>query len=115
LIFDATECDVAVKYDITFNFEDTNYEDNVTFSVEEVGGDSTVRTDVNTYSGVIDLETIQAEEVVTLRITVEWDNVTEYDVNDTVLGTTKDSRLALPVTVKAVQYLGEELTPYVGE
>ena len=112
LVIDATGCDVAVKYDITFNFDDIDYTDNVSFSVVERDGNSTIQTGENTYSGVIDLETIENEEVVTLRVTVRWDNIEAYNENDTVLGTTRDSRLALPLTVIATQYLGEEITPY---
>ena len=112
LVVNATECDVAVKYDITFNFEDIDYTDNVSFSVEEVDGNGTVQTGENTYSGFIDLDTIDNGDVVKLRVTVTWDNIEDYNENDTVLGTTRDSRLALPLTVVATQYLGEELTPY---
>lgn len=112
LIVDATECDVSVKYDITFNFEDIDYASNVRFSVSELDGNSTVRTAENTYSGVIGLDTISDEEVVTLRITANWDNIEEYNDNDTVLGIERNNKIALPVTVKAIQYLGEELVPY---
>ncbi len=113
LIVDATDCDVAVKYDITFNFDEMEYASNINFSVSQTGGNSVVRTGVNTYSGVIDLNTIRAGDVVTLRINATWENDPLYDTNDTELGTVRDSKLALPVTVHAVQYLGENLTPYV--
>ncbi len=112
LVVDATECDVAVKYDITFNFDQVEYADNIGFSVEEVGGDSVVRTAANTYSGIIDLETIEDEEVVTLRVSMNWNNIESYNANDTVLGLERDSKLALPITINAIQYLGETLTPY---
>ena len=112
LIVDATECDVSVKYDITFNFEEIDYASNVRFSVSELDGNSTVRTGENTYSGVIGLDTISDEEVVTLRITANWDNIEEYNDNDTVLGIERNNKIGLPVTVKAIQYLGEELVPY---
>ena len=29
LVVDATDCDVAVRYDITFNFDSMNYSDNI--------------------------------------------------------------------------------------
>jgi hypothetical protein len=34
LVVDATECDVAVKYDITFNYDEMNYANNIVFSVQ---------------------------------------------------------------------------------
>ena len=114
LVVDATECDVAVKYDITFNFDDVAYSENISFVVDELDANSTVKTGENTYSGIIDLDTIDNEEVVTLRITVTWDNIESFNDNDTIIGTTRDSRVALPITVKAVQYLGEQLVPYNG-
>ena len=112
LVVDATECDVAVKYDITFNFEDAGYANNIGFSVSQIGGNNIVRTDLNTYSGIIDLETIEAEDVVSLRVNVVWNNIEALNANDTALGTDKDSKLVIPISVLAVQYLGETLTPY---
>lgn len=112
LVFDATLCDVAVKYDITFNFEEAGYASNIGFSVSQVGANTVVQTGPNTYSGVIDLETINDEEVVTLRVNVVWNNIEALNENDTALGKELNSKLAIPVTVIAVQYLGETLTPY---
>ena len=112
LVVDATECDVAVKYDITFNFDDVDYANNISFVVSQIGGDSVVRTGQNVYSGIIELDTINDEEVITLRINATWIDSIEYDANDTALGTVRGSVLALPITVNAVQYLGETLTPY---
>lgn len=112
LIVDASGCDVAVKYDITFNFDQVSYADNIGFSVSEIGGDSVVKTAANTYSGIIDLDTIEAGEVVTLRVSMIWNNIEDYNDNDTVLGLEKNSKLALPITINAIQYLGEELVPY---
>jgi len=114
LVVDATECDVAVKYDITFNYDEMDYANNIVFSVQEQGSNNTIRTGENTYSGVIDLNTINNEDVVTLRVTVTWNNVADYDENDTVLGLTRDGRIAIPITVSAIQYLGETITPYQG-
>ena len=112
LVVDASECDVSVKYDITFNFDQVTYADNIGFSVAEVGADSVVRTAENTYSGIIDLDTIEAGDVVTLRVSMVWDNIESYNTNDTELGIVRDSKLALPITVNAIQYLGETLTEY---
>ena len=112
LVVDATDCDVAVKYDIRFNFDQVEYADNIGFSVAEVGGDSVVQTGASVYSGIIDLETIEDDEVVTLRVSMNWDNIEAYNDNDTVLGLERNSKLALPITINAIQYLGEELTPY---
>ncbi len=113
LIFDATECDVAVKYDVSFNFESIDYSENISISVQELGESQTIKTAANTYSGVIDLESISNEEVITLRVSITWDDLEAFDESDTELGTTVNSKLAVPINVRAVQYLGETITPYV--
>ena len=113
LVFDATECDVAVKYDVSFNFDSIDYSENISIEVEELGDSQTITTAANTYSGVIDLDSINDEEVITLRVSITWEDLPAYDESDTELGTTEDSKLAVPITVRAVQYLGETIVPYV--
>ena len=113
LIFDATECDVAVKYDIAFNFESIDYSDNISISVSGAENNSNViRTAENTYSGVIDLESIENNELVTLQVEITWDNLEAYDESDTALGIEHGNKLRVPITVNAVQYLGETIVPY---
>ena len=115
LVFDATECDVSVKYDITINYEEIEYDDNISINVEELGTNNTVKTAENTFSGIIDLASIQNDELVTLRVTINWEDLEDYNDRDTALGIVEDNKLAVPITVNAVQYLGETLVPYEGE
>ena len=113
LVLDTTNCDVAVRYDITFNLEDTNYADNISFSINDTY-DVTVRTDENTYSGAISLESIENDETITLRINVDWEDLVGYDEDDTVLGGTANSLISVPINVKVNQYFGEEIVEYEG-
>ena len=113
LVFDATECDVAVKYDIEFLLEDMDYAENISITVNETGENSSIKTGPNTYSGVIDLDSIIDGDLITLRITINWANLEDYNESDTLLGTTEDSKLSVPIKVSAIQYLGEEIIPYV--
>ncbi len=115
LVFDATDCDVAVRYDITFNFDSMSYSDNISMSVEELGSNDTVLTDESTYSGIIDLSSIESGTLVTIRVHVTWNDIEDYDEDDTALGTEYGSKLTVPISVHAEQYLGETLVPYVGE
>lgn len=115
LVFDATECDVAVRYDITFNFSSMSYSDNISISVEELGSNDTVLTAEDTYSGVISLSSIESDTLVTIRVHVTWNDIASYDEDDTELGTQYGSKLTVPISVHAEQYLGETLVPYVGE
>lgn len=113
LVFDATECDVAVKYDIAFNFDDIDYSDNISIEVSGTeGNNGVIQTAENTYSGVIDLESIEEGELVTLQVEITWENLQAYDESDTALGIVPDNKLRVPITVNAVQYLGETITPY---
>ena len=113
LFVDATDCDVAVRYDITFNFDSMDYSDNISISVEEVGNNNTILTDENTYSGVISLASIENDSIVNIRVHVTWNDISTYDEDDTELGTQYGSKLTVPITVHAEQYLGETLVPYV--
>lgn len=113
LIFDATDCDVAVKYDIEFRVDEITYEDNISINVQAIDSGATVRTDVNTYSGIISLASISNDDVATIRVNLNWDDDGNHDDTDTALGIVEGNHLEIPITVHAVQYLGETLTPYV--
>lgn len=112
LVFDATLCDVAVKYDITFRVEDIDYEDNIGISVQNLNAGSTIRTDVNTYSGVIGLSTGSNDDTATIRVNLNWTNDPNYDESDTELGIVEGNHLSVPITVHAIQYLGEQIVEY---
>ncbi len=111
LVVDATDCDVAVRYDINFKFDQMEYANNILFTVDGTG---TIRTGENTYSGVISLSDIQNDHLVTLRVNITWDNLDQdiYNEADTILGTTLGSNLRIPIDVHAEQYLGETIVPY---
>ena len=113
LVFDATGCDVAVRYDIAFDFASMLYADNISVTVEEVGTNNTVLTGPSTYSGVISLASILANTRVQLKVNVTWNDIAAHDEDDTELGIQKNSKLTVPIIVHAEQYLGETLVPYV--
>ncbi len=115
LVFDATDCDVAVKYDIEFKVDEIDYEDNISISVEALDSGSTIRTAENTYSGIISLSEIENDDVITIRVTLDWDDIAQYNESDTALGEVDGNHLVIPINVHAIQYLGETLVPYVEE
>ncbi len=115
LVFDATDCDVAVRYDIEFKVDEIDYEENIGLSVEALDDSNTIRTDENTYSGVITLASIANDDVVTIRVSLDWDDIAQYNESDTALGEVAGNSLVIPISVHAEQYLGETLVPYVGE
>ena len=110
----ADDCDVAVRYDITFNLEETSYADNISFSISDTYN-ATVKTDENTQSGVVSLDSIANEETVTLRVTVEWNDSSTYDSNDTELGIEENQIISVPINIRLNQYFGEEIVEYEGQ
>lgn len=110
VVLDPKGTQVAVKYDISLDMENT-YADNISLNVNVSDGQDVVQTAENTYSGVFSLEDIENEETITLRIGIEWLNHVNYDASDTQLGLT-GGNISIPVTVNVTQYNGEEIIPY---
>ena len=110
LILDPDGTDVAVRYDITLDMEQ-EYADNITYYVTTTDG-TTIRTDENTYSGIIDLDSIDDGDTARLRIVVEWVDNASYNSTDTVLGLANNPSISIPAEITVVQYLGETLEEY---
>ncbi len=110
LILDPGGTDVAVRYDITLDMEQ-EYADNITYYITTTDG-TTIRTGENTYSGIIDLNSIDNGDVATLRITVEWIDNGSYDETDTLLGLANNPSISIPAEINVIQYLGETLEEY---
>ena len=117
---DATEASVAVRYDVTIDFSKLDLSDSIKFTklVTVVDGveseEGITQTEESTYTGVVTLDDISAGKTNTLRVYLSWedDGTGVNDEADSVLGTTKDIQVSIPVQVKASQYLGEEILEY---
>ena len=117
---DATEASVAVRYDVTIDFSKLDLSDSIKFTklVTVVDGveseEGITQTEESTYTGVVTLDDISAGKTNTLRVYLSWedDGTGINDEEDSILGTTKDIQVSIPVQVKASQYLGEEITEY---
>lgn len=120
IIIDATEASVAVRYDVKIDFASLDISNAINFSklVKVVDGvessEGIIKIEENVYTGVVSLDDIKAGKTNTLRVYIEWtDNQTgENDEADSVLGMQKDIQVSIPVELKAMQYLGEELKEY---
>lgn len=120
ITIDATEASVAVRYDVTIDFSKLNLSDSIRFTklVTVIDGveseEGITQTAESTYTGVITLDDIDAGKTNTLRVYLSWedDGTGTNDEDDSILGTTKDIQVAIPVQVKASQYLGEEILEY---
>lgn len=106
-----TGTEVAVRYDIKIDLSKNNYGDNIHFSVTDLSAGNAVLTAPYTYSGVITLASISSNKTITLRLNVEWVNYESYNESDSLLGTTPNSKLSIPVSIDIKQYLGEEIKP----
>jgi len=107
------DTDVSIKYDVTLNQEQLGNNINIKSIQETDEGNTLVKTGENTYTGVIPLQKVKQGTTNNLKMEVEWQNIEEYDANDSTLGSQYNSKLQIPITVKVVQYLGEEIVPYV--
>ena len=114
LVIDASDCDVAVLYNLDLNFDETTYADNISFSVETLNGPQVVRTDEYVYSGIVSLNSIINGETTSFRIHITWDDDPTYDEDDTALGLVEGNHLVIPMKFNAKQYLGETLVEYTG-
>ena len=110
LVLDPSGTDVAIRYDIVLDMEQ-EYEDNITYYVTTTDG-TTIQTGPNTYSGIIDLDSIDDGDTATLRIVVEWVDNASYNESDTLLGLANNPSISIPAEITVVQYLGESLQEY---
>lgn len=111
IVLDPTGTDVAIRYDLSFDNEQT-YGDNIKYSVTLLTGEETIKTGPNTYSGIVTLDQIEQNTKITLRINLTWESERNYDHNDTILGMTENAKIRIPVGISVNQYLGETITPY---
>lgn len=117
---DATQASVAVRYDVTIDFSQLNLSESIKFSklatvVDGVESeDGIVRTGESTYTGIVNLDDIEAGKTSTLRVYLGWedDGTGANDEEDSTLGKNKDAQVLIPVQVKASQYLGEKIEEY---
>lgn len=98
---DASEADVSVEYDLTIDDEILEEYPNMHFSVSSSNSAGT--TTGTHFTGVIGVN--DNSRVVTLTITLVWDNQAQYDESDTTLN---GGTIAFSIAANFKQYLGEE-------
>ncbi len=108
---DPSGTEVAIRYDIFIDLESASYPSNIAFSIQDLTNGNAVLTDINTYTGVIDLEDIDSGDPITLRLNVIWSDIVSNNETDTELASTKGNSLQVPVTVVIQQYQGETIVP----
>ena len=81
IVIDARETDVSVLYDLSIDDEAIQSYPNIAFSITNLNTNETL--DTNSYEGIIRLN--DQNRVVTLRISLDWQDVLEYDESDSSL------------------------------
>lgn len=113
IVIDAEEVEVSLRYDIEFDFSSLSIPGLVISSITELGGNTLVLTDKDTYSGVITLADMDSSTVNTVRVSISWQNDEANNEVDSSWGMVANKVISIPVNVKLTQYLGEELPVYV--
>ena len=111
VVIDPRNTSVSVRYDITFDFSSIIGNFSVT-ALEEVNSGNLIRTGENTDTKVISLADIKNGTTNTVRVHVKWNNIEENNDVDSVIGSTKNNYINIPVTVIVSQYLGEVIEEY---
>lgn len=105
---DKTNTSTSIVYSITFDF--TKISDSITIEkIEETTSGNLIRTGENTYSKVMK---INDDPVNNIRVYIKWENKEENNDIDSLVGLTKDNYINIPVSISAMQYLGEEIIEY---
>ena len=112
IIIDATNTDVSVKYVIDFDFSIIQNYDFIQTEVIDLTNGDVIKTGINQYTGVLDIEEIKKGQTKTLRVNLTWNNDEQNNENDSELGLTEDASLTIPVNVNLTQYTSEEIVPY---
>lgn len=103
--------DVSIRYDISFDFDDL-LSDFTVEDIEEINGNSLIRTDENVYTGYILLDDVKDGVTNTVRVYIQWANSDDNNEEDSVIGTTTDNSISIPITVNVMQYFGEVINEY---
>lgn len=105
---DKTNTSTSIVYSITFDF--TKISDSITIEkIEETTSGNLIRTGENTYSKVMK---INDNPINNIRVYIKWENKEENNDIDSLVGLTKDNYINIPVSISAMQYLGEEIIEY---
>ena len=103
---DPTNTDTSIIYSITFDFSLLS-NSFIIDKIEETTSGNLIRTGSSTYSKVITLDEIKENAKNNVRVYIKWENNEENNEIDSQIGLTKDNDINIPVSMSAMQYLGE--------
>lgn len=109
---DPSETDVVVRYDMKLNYEQLQNMPIVLEIEKKDAGSELIKTGIDTYTAIIPLENIKANEKEKIRLTFKWANDELQNESDAEKGKIYGNKVEVPVEITFTQYLGEEITPY---
>lgn len=112
ITIDPTNTDVSIRYDILLDTSLLKAENIKLAKVGKTDKESElVKTGENTYTGIISLSDIKQGNKDKIEFILKWEDIDEYNEQDTELGKVKGNKISMPITVTITQYLGEEIIP----
>lgn len=107
VVLSAAGSEVALLYNISVDLDSAANAGLSLTNVEDDNG-SLIKTGVNTYTGLFTLDDLNASK--TIKIYFTWENNDENNLEDSkfIIGDVCN----IPVTIEAVQYLGEDIVEY---
>ena len=105
------QASTSVLYSVSFDFNQIS-DSFVVDKIEETSGSNLIRTDENTYSKVITLDEIKENKSSIVRVYLKWENKEENNDIDSKIGLTENNYINIPISVSAMQYLGEDIVEY---
>ena len=113
ILIDPTETDVSIMYEIKFDTTDINATNIRIDSVKEtMAGNTLIKSDSNTYVGIISLDDNKNNLTNNIQVTLFWCDDGNEDIN---IGSIPNHKINIPVQVKVSQYLGEEIQEFKAE
>ena len=113
IIINPQNTNVSVKYEIKLDSTQlTNKEIRISAIKETEQNNELIKTDESTYVGIMPLSQIKAGKVNNIQVTLTWNNAETNNEEDTIIGTSNNTNVSIPIEVTASQYLGEKIIPF---
>ena len=113
IIINPKNTNVSVKYEIKLDSTQlTNKEIRISAIKETEQNNELIKTDESTYVGIMPLSQIKAGKVNNIQVTLTWNNSETNNEKDTIIGTSNNTNVSIPIEVTASQYLGEKIIPF---
>lgn len=108
IVINPENTNVSIKYDITLNEEELGDTNLKIKSVQEIDNEEQlIKTEENTYTGIIPLEDINNGVKHRIKVEIEWEDVATGGEKDTTIGVNHEFKI--PIIFRASQYLGENI------